>query len=106
MTSAQQLVAMLLETTQQSVCGYCEKEHGPVPAQPGMQKSHGVCRRHAIANYTANGMDTTKLMTKPESAFAPDLSKATSGAPPSTNGNEMVNAMLAQPEFNPRRPKP
>lgn len=33
------------------VCVACEKEFGPVRTEPGQPKSHGTCRRHAVAQF-------------------------------------------------------
>ena len=76
MKNAAQVVAMLLEVETVRVCSACERERGipPEPWTPGSTKSHGQCRRHALAAYAEAGMDTAKLAAMPDSAFAPDLS--------------------------------
>jgi hypothetical protein len=69
------------------VCAQCEKEHGKTEVPPGTQKSHGMCRRHAIESYRQLGKEdpgaaefvqqlVAKLSSRPDSDFSPDLSKS------------------------------
>lgn len=77
MKPANQVVNMLLETGTQRVCAACEKEFGPVPAQPGTQKSHGICRRHMADAYREAGFPekVAELEQKPDDNFPPDLAQ-------------------------------
>lgn len=80
MNKATQVVNMLLETQIVRVCSKCEQEHGPVPAAPGVQKSHGLCRRHALEAYKDAGIPAEKVMAMPPENFAPDLSESVNPA--------------------------
>jgi len=51
MNSAAQIVSLMLEGPVLRVCAFCEKEHqaagkGPIPVEPGFEKSHGICAKH------------------------------------------------------------
>lgn len=77
MNPANQVVSLLLETGTQRVCAACEKEFGAIPDQPGMQKSHGLCRRHAADAYRDAGYPekVAELAQKPDENFAPDVAQ-------------------------------
>lgn len=76
MRNALNVVNMLLETQNMRVCSACEKEFGTVPVQPGVQKSHGLCKRHAYIYYADAGMGREAVDRQDASAFAPDLSES------------------------------
>lgn len=71
---------MMLEAQIVRVCSKCEQERGPVQTAPGVQKSHGLCRRHAIESYQEAGIPTEKVMAMPPESFAPDLSESVNPA--------------------------
>ena len=77
MNPANQVVNILLETGTQRVCAACEKEFGPAPAQPGTQKSHGLCRRHMADAYKDAGFPEkiAELPSKPDENFSPDMAQ-------------------------------
>jgi hypothetical protein len=76
MKSALSVVNLLLDAQIMRVCSACEQEFGPVPAEPGVQKSHGLCRRHALEAYGNAGVPLEMVHKQPDSAFAPDLSES------------------------------
>jgi len=76
MQNALNVVNMLLETQIMRVCAQCEQEYGAQPVQPGVQKSHGMCRRHALEAYAEAGVPLEMVHSQPDSAFPPDLSES------------------------------
>lgn len=76
MKSALSVVNLLLDSPFVRVCSKCEQEFGPVPVEPGVQKSHGLCRRHALEAYADAGIPLEKVHQQPDSAFPPDLSES------------------------------
>jgi len=76
MQNALNVVNMLLETQIMRVCAQCEQEYGAQPVQPGVQKSHGLCRRHAYAAYAEAGLGPENVAAMSSDQFPPDLSES------------------------------
>jgi hypothetical protein len=62
----------------QSVCAWCEREHG-VPRRrmgEGPRVTHGMCRRHFLQQMSALGMSPDAegtLASMSDASFCPDL---------------------------------
>jgi sulfur relay (sulfurtransferase) complex TusBCD TusD component (DsrE family) len=67
MTDANQLVNVLLESVR--VCAACQKERG-IAGQPG--ESHGLCRRHFMAEY-AYMFTPEEIASWPDEKFSPEM---------------------------------
>lgn len=76
MKSAVSVVNLLLDAQFVRVCSKCEQEFGPVQVEPGVQKSHGLCRRHALEAYAEAGVPLEMVHKQPDTAFPPDLSES------------------------------
>jgi hypothetical protein len=83
MNTAQQLVAILLETGEAvRVCAGCQKEFG---VRPGPNESHGYCKRHLIEMYQqmmqypqgkAKAEQSIRdIQQRPDDDFPPDLAQ-------------------------------
>jgi hypothetical protein len=89
MSTAQQIVAILLETGEvERVCAGCQKEFG-IQAQGN--QSHGYCKRHLIEMYqqmmeypqgrAKAEQKIAELQQRPDSEFPPDLAQQRQAVP-------------------------